>query len=85
MKDITKKYANGEITIIWKPALCTHSTRCWKGAESLPEVFNPKIIPWIDPLAAPTERMIEQIQRCPSGALSFVRNGDTDQQNQQQQ
>ena len=38
MEDITKKYDNGEITVIWQPGLCIHSGRCAKG---LPAVFNP--------------------------------------------
>ena len=25
MKEITKKYSNGEVTIVWKPHLCQHS------------------------------------------------------------
>ncbi|WP_333818514.1 (4Fe-4S)-binding protein [Ohtaekwangia sp.] len=39
MKNITKKYTNGEITIVWNPAQCTHSTLCWKG---LGEVLDPR-------------------------------------------
>ena len=74
MKDITKKYTNGEVTIVWKPAVCKHSTICWKAATGLPEVFNPFTKPWIKPEASTTEKMIEQIKKCPSGALSFYIN-----------
>ena len=73
-KKITKKYTNGEVTIVWKPDLCTHSTNCWKGANGLREVFNPMEKPWIKPEGAPTERIIEQVKRCPSGALSYFMN-----------
>lgn len=76
MKDITKKYTNGEITIVWKPATCIHSTMCWKGATGLLDVFNPGEKPWIKPAGATTERIIEQINKCPSGALSFYYNAD---------
>ena len=74
MKNITKKYTNGEITIVWKPALCIHSAKCWRGASGLPEVFNPAVQPWINPQGATTERIIEQVKQCPSGALSFFFN-----------
>ena len=74
MKDITKKYSNGEVTIVWKPATCIHSTICWKAATGLPEVFNPMVKPWIRPEAASTDRIIEQVKKCPSGALSFYMN-----------
>ena len=74
MKDITKKYTNGELTIVWKPAVCIHSTVCWKKATGLPEVFNPMERPWIRPEASTTEKMIAQINKCPSGALSFYLN-----------
>ncbi len=76
MKDITKHYSNGKITIVWKPALCIHSTKCWKGEQGLPQVFDPKVKPWIKPEAADSERIIEQIQLCPSGALSYTINSD---------
>lgn len=76
MKDITKKYTNGEITIVWKPNICKHSTICWKGENGLREVFNPSEKPWIKPEGAGTERIIGQIKKCPSGALSFYYNKD---------
>ncbi|MFM7023923.1 MAG: (4Fe-4S)-binding protein [Flavobacteriales bacterium] len=74
MEEITKTYTNGEITIVWKPKLCTHSTRCWKGHDGLIDVFNPRERPWIQPENASTERIIEQVNKCPSGALSFYFN-----------
>lgn len=41
MTEITKKYSNDEITIVWKPSVCIHSTLCWKGEKGLKQVFNP--------------------------------------------
>jgi uncharacterized Fe-S cluster protein YjdI len=76
MKDITKKYTNGEVTIVWKPAACIHSRICWDAAIGLPEVFNPAERPWIKPEGATTERIIEQVKKCPSGALSFYLNDE---------
>ena len=78
MKEITKKYTNGEVTIVWKPNVCIHSTLCWKGATGLMEVFNPMEKPWIKSEGASTERIIEQIQKCPSGALSFYMNNEAE-------
>jgi uncharacterized Fe-S cluster protein YjdI len=71
MKDITKHYSNEDITIVWKPALCIHSTKCWKGEEGLLSVFNPSKKPWIVPDGAASEEIIKRVNACPSGALSF--------------
>ncbi len=76
MKEITKKYTNGEVTIVWQPAVCIHSAICWRGENGLPEVFNPAEKPWIKPEGANTKRIIEQIKKCPSGALSYFMNED---------
>jgi putative redox protein len=70
----TINYGNEEITVLWKPEFCQHSTRCWK---QLPQVFQPSVKKWIDPNAAPAERIREQILRCPSGALDFFDNKKT--------
>ena len=40
----TKEYTNGEITIVWKPDLCTHSCIC---VNTLPKVYKPSERPWI--------------------------------------
>jgi uncharacterized Fe-S cluster protein YjdI len=71
----TKKYTNGEVTVIWKPAFCQHSKICWTG---LIDVFDPRKKPWINMDGADTERIIEQVKMCPSGALSYYMNKDNE-------
>lgn len=66
-----KKYSNGEVTIVWKPELCQHTGICFRG---LPQVFDPRRRPWIEPLAASTSEIVEQVKKCPSKALSFFYN-----------
>lgn len=65
------KYKNDAITVSWKPELCKHSGRC---VTQLPGVFNLKAHPWVEVNGADTERLAEQIRRCPTGALSYVLN-----------
>jgi uncharacterized Fe-S cluster protein YjdI len=72
-KDITKRYSNGEVTVVWKPRLCIHSGICYSG---LPEVFDPGRRPWIAPEAAATDQIVALVKECPSGALSYVMNND---------
>lgn len=73
MPKSTHTYTNGEITIVWKPDTCIHSTLCWKG---LINVFNPKKRPWIDANGASSDEIIEQVKKCPSGALSYYKNDE---------
>lgn len=73
MAEKTKTYTNGEVTIVWKPDTCIHSEKCWRG---LTDVFNPKARPWINAEGAPTERIVEQVKQCPSGALTTYLNED---------
>jgi len=67
MKEIVKEYSNDEIIIIWKPGLCIHAGECVK---NLPKVYRPKEKPWIHPFEAGKDELIEQINKCPSGALT---------------
>lgn len=74
MKDITKQYTNDDITIVWKPAQCIHSAKC---AQGLGNVFDPKRKPWIEMSSATSEEIMNQIDQCPSGALSYFKNGQS--------
>lgn len=68
----TKTYTHGDLTIVWKPGLCMHSERCWR---DLPGVFNPKARPWIKADGADADTIMAQIEKCPSGALSYQMAG----------
>ncbi len=69
------KYATDEITVVWKPEFCQHSSRCW---TQLPEVFDYKKKHWIDPNGASIQKIIEQVNKCPSGALSWFYNDENE-------
>jgi uncharacterized Fe-S cluster protein YjdI len=73
MAQTAHKYSNGEVTIIWKPDICKHSAKCFLG---LPGVFDPRRRPWIDTSRSDTQTIIEQVRKCPSGALSFFMNDE---------
>jgi uncharacterized Fe-S cluster protein YjdI len=81
MKEVIKKYTNGEVTVVWQPAKCIHSTNCFRG---LPEVFDPAKRPWVNAQGASTERIIAQVKDCPSAALSYYMNGEEDKQTETQ-
>ena len=66
-------YKNDNITVVWQPGLCQHSAICFKG---LPQVFDPRRKPWIEMAKSDTLTIINQVKKCPSGALSFVLNED---------
>ena len=67
---VTKRYSNGEITVVWQPDLCAHSTRCFQG---LPAVFDPRVRPWVRIEGAASDAIVRQVEACPSGALSWER------------
>ena len=72
---VTKKYTNGDVTIVWKPSRCIHSTKCFNG---LPSVFDPAKRPWINAEGSDTRHIIEQVKQCPSTALSYFMNSEGD-------
>ncbi|MBL7471673.1 (4Fe-4S)-binding protein [Robertkochia sediminum] len=71
-----KEYTNGEVTVVWKPGICIHSAICVKG---LPGVFKPDEKPWITMDGAGTDAIVEQVKKCPSGALSFFMKDSEEQ------
>jgi putative redox protein len=62
------KYKNDDVTVVWKPELCKHSGRC---VTQLPQVFNLKAHPWINVNGADAKTIINQVAKCPTGALSI--------------
>ena len=68
--DIIKKYTNDEITVVWKPSKCIHSLNCIKNNY---DVFQPQRRPWIKLENSSIENIIETINKCPSGVLSYYR------------
>jgi uncharacterized Fe-S cluster protein YjdI len=67
-REIVKEYTNGALTVLWKPKKCIHAAECVK---RLPNVYNPNEKPWIKAENASVDALKEQIQACPSGALSY--------------
>ena len=64
-----RDYVGRRITIHDNRAICSHAKECVK---HLPSVFCFGERPWIHPEAADVDAIIEVIERCPSGALSYT-------------
>jgi len=72
VKDERRDYEGRDITIHDNRGICAHIGFCTDG---LPEVFRQKQKPWIDPDASDAEKIAATIRKCPSGALSYSRDG----------
>jgi CDGSH-type Zn-finger protein len=65
-------YVGKGITIFDNRALCSHAGFC---TDELAAVFRQRDEPWIDPDGAAVEKIVAQVRRCPSGALSCAIDG----------
>lgn len=63
-----QEYSSARLIVRFDPKICTHSGNCVRG---LPQVFDVKARPWVNVEGADRDAIIAQIQRCPSGALTF--------------
>lgn len=61
-------YESDEITVSYDVKRCIHARECVKG---LNKVFDPKKRPWIQPEQASAERIVDVVERCPTGALHY--------------
>ncbi|MEQ8524140.1 CDGSH iron-sulfur domain-containing protein [Gracilimonas sp.] len=68
MKKKVLSYSTDEIEVSWDKERCIHAEECVHG---LPNVFDPKKKPWIQPEHTSTDDLIEVIERCPTGALHY--------------
>lgn len=64
-------FSNKEITVTYEPHCCVNAGIC---ARELSEVFRNSVIPWIDLDGAQTDVIVNQIKKCPSGALKYHLN-----------
>ena len=78
-REIVKEYPHGDFVVVWKPKTCIHSGICVK---TLPEVYKPEEKPWISPEKASIDALKAQIDKCPSGALTYYTKGENTQASQ---
>ena len=69
-----QEYKNDELTVRYDPKTCIHAGDCVRG---LPSVFDVSKKPWIDVNGAAPATIVEQVKRCPSGALSYELHKDS--------
>ena len=62
------EYSNGKIVVVWKPDLCAHAGECVSGS---PSVFKPDQSPWVQIENSTSLSIMQTIDKCPSGALSY--------------
>ncbi|WP_299118594.1 (4Fe-4S)-binding protein [uncultured Winogradskyella sp.] len=64
-------FSNEKLTVTYEPHCCANAGIC---AKQLSDVFRNSVIPWIDLNGAKTKAIINQINKCPSGALKYYLN-----------
>ncbi|MEK6796702.1 MAG: CDGSH iron-sulfur domain-containing protein [Spirochaetota bacterium] len=64
-------YEGAEITIVDNRGVCSHDGSCLL----LHRVFDRRKKRWINPNGASKNDIIETIEQCPSGSLSYMENG----------
>lgn len=68
----TRTYESGDLQVLWDSRRCTHVAEC---IRALPRVFNPLAKPWVRIDAASAEAIVDAVERCPTGALRYLRAG----------
>ena len=67
-----RAYTAPGVRVYYDRGRCLHFAECVRG---LPQVFDVKKRPWIQPENASAEEVAEVVRRCPSGALHYRLEG----------
>jgi len=71
MSDDTKaNYPGDEVSVEWDGRLCIHVGECGRADN---ELFVGGREPWCEPRVVSVEEVVEVIERCPTGALTYRR------------
>ena len=70
-----RTYTSDDVAVTYDLKRCIHARECVKG---LPAVFDVNKRPWIQPDQATADEVAEVVQRCPTGALHFIRKDGGD-------
>ena len=66
----TRIYESDDLEVAWNSQRCLHVAEC---IRALPAVFNPLARPWVRLHGADADAVVAAIDRCPTGALRYVR------------
>jgi CDGSH-type Zn-finger protein len=67
-----RDYVGRTVTVHDNRLFCSHATHC---THLSPGAFNVKARPWINPDGEAEARLIATVEACPSGALSYTKDG----------
>lgn len=68
MKSAVQEYRHADFVVRFDPRVCTHSGNCVRGLRT---VFDVQKRPWVNVDGATAEAIAAQIEKCPSGALTY--------------
>lgn len=63
-----KEYENADVVVRFDARLCIHSGNCLRGLHA---VFDVQKRPWVNVDAATAGDIAAQVEKCPSGALTY--------------
>ena len=70
--DRLDRYEGEGITVLDNRGTCCHYGNC---TDHLPEVFHNKGEPFVTPDGAESDKIVDIVKQCPSGALGYIRDG----------
>ncbi|MEM7024494.1 MAG: (4Fe-4S)-binding protein, partial [Pseudomonadota bacterium] len=70
--DELDRYDGRDVTVLDNRGVCSHAGYCTGGT---PAVWRAAVEPWIDPDGAGKDEVRATIRKCPSGALSYLEEG----------